>query len=65
MIPTHCPKCNADFKGKPIPQEYLDRGLYGNSTHYSRVIGVEIQGAYDGISEWQCPDCNHTWKNEL
>jgi hypothetical protein len=24
---------------------------------YSRVIGVEYQGGYDGISEWVCPDC--------
>jgi len=61
MIPSHCPKCNTDFKGSPIPQESIDRGLYGNETHYSRVIG----GGYDGISEWQCPDCHHTWKREL
>lgn len=24
---------------------------------YSRVIGVEYQGGYDGVSEWRCPDC--------
>lgn len=27
------------------------------TTHYSRVIGVEYQGGYDGVSEWRCPDC--------
>lgn len=24
---------------------------------YSKVIGVEYQGCYDGVSEWRCPDC--------
>lgn len=24
---------------------------------YSRIIGVEYQGGYDGVSEWRCPDC--------
>lgn len=24
---------------------------------YSRVIGIEYEGVYDGISEWRCPDC--------
>jgi hypothetical protein len=24
---------------------------------FSRVIGVEYQGGYDGVSEWLCPDC--------
>lgn len=36
------------------------RGSYSPPYRFSRVIGVEIQG-YDGISYWQCPDCNQTW----
>jgi hypothetical protein len=31
--------------------------IENETTHYSRVIGVEYQGRYDGISEWVCPDC--------
>lgn len=27
----------------------------------SRVVGVEIWGAYDGILFWTCPDCGHGW----
>lgn len=27
------------------------------TTHFSRVIGVEYQGGFDGVSEWRCPDC--------
>jgi hypothetical protein len=29
----------------------------GDEQEYSRVLGVEYQGGYDGISEWRCPDC--------
>lgn len=25
------------------------------------VIGVEIQGVYDGVLFWACPDCHGTW----
>lgn len=28
---------------------------------HSRVIGVEIQGVYDGVLYWQCPDCGFAW----
>jgi hypothetical protein len=27
------------------------------TTHFSRVIGVEYQDGFDGVSEWRCPDC--------
>lgn len=27
------------------------------TTHFCRVIGIEYQGGYDGVSEWRCPDC--------
>jgi hypothetical protein len=56
-----CPHCNADLQGKPIPQEYIDEGFYGDLTHYSRRIGVEIRGVYDGMLFWQCPDCGGRW----
>jgi hypothetical protein len=28
---------------------------------YTRLIGIEIQGGYDGVSEWQCPECLVLW----
>lgn len=59
-----CPNCGNDLTGKPIPQEYIDRGLYGkppnNKTHYSRRIGL-YDRERDRTSHWRCPDCNHTW----
>lgn len=60
-MPDNCPKCNADLTGEPIPQEYIDEGLYApGSTHYSRKIGIETRD-YDGVLFWQCPDCGWRW----
>ncbi len=56
-----CPKCNANLQGAPIPQESIDKGWYGTSTHFSRKIGIEISGVYDGVLYWQCPDCGWAW----
>lgn len=57
-----CLACGDDLKGKPIPQEYIDKGYYQEgATHYSNIIGVEYPyghpDRYDGISEWRCPAC--------
>lgn len=53
-----CPFCKADLKGEPIPEDL--RKMY-SSTHYSRLIGIEIRGGYDGVSYWECPDCHVRW----
>ena len=29
--------------------------------YYSHLIGVEIRGKYDGVSEWFCPACHTRW----
>ena len=34
----------------------------------SKLIGIEVQGKYDGISYWKCPDCEtywDRWTNEI
>ena len=54
-----CPACAADWQASEIPPE--QRQHYGNRTHYSRVVGVEVQG-YDGVSFWECPDCCVQWE---
>ncbi len=46
-----CPHCNADLR----------------DGDYSRLIGVEIPGVYDGVLYWLCPDCNgtfHRWDDD-
>ncbi len=64
-----CPHCGSDLMGTPIPKD--DLHLYNPldwdpttpppSTHFRRVIGVELQGVYDGILYWKCPDCEKAW----
>ena len=62
----YCPVCKADWRGKKIPKEYREHYADG-ATHYSRLIGIEIhsiffvQGGYDGVSYWECPDCKTRW----
>ncbi len=31
--------------------------IENETTHFSRVIGVEYRNGFDGVSEWCCPDC--------
>jgi hypothetical protein len=60
MSSETCPHCGADLRGDPIPEEHRERYPSGE-THYSRTIGVEIRGVYDGVLFWLCPDCNFKW----
>ena len=52
---TRCPECGASWIGEPIP--LADRHHFGDKAHFSRIIGVEYPERYDGVWEWQCPDC--------
>lgn len=40
-----CPYCNADLR----------------TASGRREIGHEIQGVYDGVLYWMCPDCSYAW----
>lgn len=55
-----------DLRAGPISEDALRKGYYGEwdgvtPQFYSRLIGVEIPGKYDGVSEWLCPDCGVRW----
>ena len=55
-----CPVNGCNLQGKPIPIPARD--LYEEGvTHYSRMIGVEVPGVYDGVLYWACPDCGARW----
>ena len=51
-----CPYCETDWQGAPIPKHI--RKHYGKSTHWHKLIGVEIRGRYDGVAFWKCPSCS-------
>ncbi len=57
---TECPFCKCDLRGEPILKK--NRRFYPpGATHYSRLLGIEIQGGFDGVSYWECPDCLRVW----
>lgn len=51
----HCPKCNADLTGEPIPERHREHYPPGD-THFSRVIGL-YDRELDRTVGWRCPDC--------
>jgi hypothetical protein len=55
----HCYNSGPNGEFLATVEDYRDIAdqLTNPTTHYSRVIGVEYQGGYDGVSEWACPDC--------
>jgi hypothetical protein len=61
-LPEDYYKCKAngcDLRGEPISEAYLKED--SEVTHYSRKIGHEVLGYYDGVSFYHCPICKGWW----
>ena len=58
----NCPQCKTSLIGEKIPADI--QHYYGEDTNWRREIGIEYPQKYDGIWEWKCPDCGHTWDSE-
>lgn len=62
-----CKVNGCDLRGEPIPERSLLKGYYGKwelgdpPRYYSKLIGIEIEGGYDGVSVWLCPVCRARW----
>jgi hypothetical protein len=56
-----CPKCEASWQGKPIPEDQQD--LYGGAKWFSRVQGIYDRDR-DCTIAWRCPDCRTTWDRD-
>lgn len=55
-----CPACGSSLRGAPISEDHREH--YGDGvTHYSRRVGIELRGVYDGVIAWGCPDCRAVW----
>lgn len=59
LVQEDCPRCKRSMRGPEIPAEFLYRE--DGPVYYSRIIGVEIRGVFDGVAYWQCPDCGWAW----
>ena len=73
----NCPKCGESWddgsifdalRKHPNNDDISDEDLnsrierwFAPPYRFSKLIGIEIQGEYDGISYWQCPFCKTTW----
>jgi hypothetical protein len=74
---TNCPECNSSWDGGDIfetlrPQKWCENMSddelredvhkhYAPPHRFSRLVGVEVRGGYDGVSFWECPDCKARW----
>ena len=45
------------FHPQPYTLEEIE-DMYGDRRCYSKKIGIEIPGRYDGVSYWRYPCCN-------
>lgn len=59
MSREECPSCGSKMQGEPIPED--KQAWYGGKTHFSRCMGYEERGVYDGVLIWLCPDCGYAW----
>lgn len=72
-----CPECGANWDDGPIYDKLREHPAYSDKTdaevraiaeqygdpdgHFSRLVGVEVRGLYDGVLYWECPDCHKQW----
>jgi hypothetical protein len=53
------------YKDKTDAELIKIAGNYGwtpeSPKNFSRLIGIEERGVYDGVCKWRCPDCNAEW----
>jgi hypothetical protein len=57
-------RAKGDAYWRDKTDEEIDKTVkesYGEPYSWSRLIGVQVWGGYDGISFWQCPDCKTEW----
>ena len=60
-------KTDGDDFWKDKTDEEIEKiaGQYGwtpeKPISFSRLIGVEIRGEYDGVSYYRCPECERPW----
>lgn len=59
----NCPQCGASWDGGEIPENI--REYYGPPYKWSRVMAIEYSERYDGVWEYECPDCKAVFPSEV
>ena len=59
----NCPNCKVSLIGDPIPDNL--HKYYSPPYNYRREIGIEYPSRYDGVWEFFCPDCKHSWLSPI
>ena len=52
----------SDLSDKQLEKKIVE--MYGPKNEkrfFSNLIGVEIQGKYDGVCYWKCSECKQLW----
>jgi uncharacterized C2H2 Zn-finger protein len=78
---SHCPNCKTSWNKEDIfiyflkkyinpIKAYRTAMMYGYNIftrryHFRRLRGIEIRGEYDGVSYWECPECNMIWQRNF
>lgn len=60
--PDNCAKCGVSLIGGDIPEHMHE--FYSPPYFWRRELGMEYPELYDGVYEYKCPDCGHTWLSE-
>lgn len=51
-LPEKCPNCQTDLY-------VTDDSQPGNAVVTHAVLGIQVQGVYDGVLFWRCQHCGH------
>jgi hypothetical protein len=62
MNTDNCPHCKVSLIGDLIPDDIKQ---HYSGTHWRREIGIEYTDKYDGVWEYECPDCKGRWPSEV
>jgi hypothetical protein len=73
-----CPACGCNWDGGNVyevlrsHEAYADKsdeqvreisGNYGApDQRFSKLIGIEVRGVYDGVCKYRCPECTTEWQ---
>jgi len=72
-----CPTCGCNWDGGNVYESLRNHEAYADKSdeqvreiasnygspeqRFSKIIGIEIRGVYDGVCKYRCPECATEW----